>query len=102
LAGLGQRDGPIGWKGSTSCLGPVSPLRLMRGIGRVQRVRRGRGRQAVRRGLAGLIVRLQSARGILALLSVPDAGAGIGEQLPGPLANAAASTPSGPLHHEPI
>jgi hypothetical protein len=49
-----------------------------------------------------VIVRFQPARGIPALLSVPDAGPGIGEQLPGPLANAAASTPSGPLHHEPI
>jgi hypothetical protein len=74
----------------------------MGGIGRVQRVRRGRGRQAIRRGLTGVIVRLRPARGIPALLSVPDAGPGIGEQLPGSLANAAASTPSGPLHHEPI
>jgi hypothetical protein len=49
-----------------------------------------------------MIVRLQPVRGIPALLSVPDAGACIGEQLPGPLANAAASTPSGPPHHEPI
>jgi hypothetical protein len=113
LAGLGQRDSaigwPIGWIGSTSGLGPGSPRRLMGGTGRVPRVRRGRGRQAVRRGLADVIVRFQPARGIPALLSVipallsvPDAGAGIGEQLPGPLANAAASTPSGPLHHEPI
>jgi hypothetical protein len=106
LAGLGQRDSaigwPIGWIGSTSGLGSVSPRRLMGGTGRVPRVRRGRGRQAVRRGLAGVIVRFQPARGIPALLSVPDAGAGIGEQLPGPLANAAASTPSGPLHHKPI
>jgi hypothetical protein len=103
LAGLGQRDSaigwPIGWIGSTSGVGPVSPRRLMGGTGRVSR---RRGRQAVRRGLAGVIVRFQPARGIPALLGVPDAGAGIGEQLPGPLANAAASTPFGPLHHEPI
>ncbi len=85
--------------GSASGLGPIGSLRLTGGAGRV---RRGRGRQAVRRGLAGVIGRLQPALGIPALLSVPDAGAGVGEQLPGPLANAAASTASGPLHHEPI